>query len=112
MTVLTPRGVGQNSAYRSSRWRSSVYGRVACLWAAERSVRIGTEDALVGACLANGPRLLDVAQRDTGAPIGEGARHLVHRQLPSMLDGGHASKGAAPQGSSCGRDGTRRRRGK
>src|SRR3954453_10210552 len=62
------------------------------------SVRVGSEDSLVGASGADRSRTLDVAQGHWPLPVGEHARHVVTGQLPRRcLARGDAPERAATQ---------------
>jgi len=62
--IARKRGVGQNSAYRSSRWR-------------ERTVLVGAEDVQRDAAVADRGRGLEVAQGDRDLTVRQQAFHVI-----------------------------------
>ena len=93
-SLLCPAG-GQ---HRGSRGLAEGAQQREALRGSFPSVRVGSEDALVGARGADRPSPLDVAQRHWRAPVGEHARDLVTGRFGGRgLHGRDAPERAATQ---------------
>ena len=104
MRRLSP--AGQNSAYRSPRWRliPASLGSVPfrehyvrpSIAQGVRSVLVGPEDVARGARVADGPRRLEVTERQRNGAVRIQALHVVDRSRRA-LDGDQPAIRAAAQ---------------